>query len=143
MHSVALCSLPSALVAGVCAAGILGACDVTIKDGDIKNVSVQRQGDQEWNRHYPLADGGRVEIVNANGPIEVSSGPAGAVDVAAVIEAQGHDRGARERDSERGQDRGVRDARSRSRAPRFARRGRGGLEVSYKVTRASRMRGSR
>lgn len=67
--------------------GILGGCDVTIKDGDIKGVSMRHKASNEWTRHYSLADGGRVEIVNTNGPIDVAVGPAGAVDIAAVIEA--------------------------------------------------------
>jgi DUF4097 and DUF4098 domain-containing protein YvlB len=36
-----------------------------------------------------LVDDGRVEIVNTHGPIEVAVGPAGAVDIAAVLEAGG------------------------------------------------------
>ena len=88
MHP-ALSRKPVALLGGVCAAGILSACDVTIKDGDIKNVSMRHTASREWSRHYPLADGGRVEIVNPNGPIEVAVGPAGAVDIAAVLEAGG------------------------------------------------------
>ena len=86
MHP-ALSPKPLALLAGMCATGILSACDVTIKDGDIKNVSVHTGASQEWTRHYPLAKGGTVEIVNGDGPIEAVVGPPGAVDVAAVIEA--------------------------------------------------------
>ena len=87
MPQSALCSLPSALAVGVCAAGILGGCDVTIKDGDIKNVTVQAKATREWSRHYALGQGGRVEIVNSNGPSEAVVGPAGAVDITAVLEA--------------------------------------------------------
>jgi DUF4097 and DUF4098 domain-containing protein YvlB len=79
---------PVALL-GVCAAGILSACDVTIKDGDIKNVSLRHTASREWSRRYELADGGRVEIINPNGAIEVAAGPAGQVDAAAFIEAGG------------------------------------------------------
>jgi hypothetical protein len=87
MPQFALRSLPSALTVGVCAAGVLSGCDVTIKDGDIKNVTVQARVTRDWTRHYPLAQGGRVEIVNASGPIEAVVGPAGAVDITAVLEA--------------------------------------------------------
>ena len=83
----ALSPKPLALLAGVCALGILGGCDVTIKDGDIKNVTVRAKATREWTRHYPLAEGGRVEIVNNSGPIEAVVGPAGAVDITAVFEA--------------------------------------------------------
>jgi hypothetical protein len=74
----------SALVAGVgVVAGL--ACDVTIKDGDISVAHFQGRATQEWNRTYPLAPGGRVEVVNVNGPVEVGVGPAGTVAVAAVL----------------------------------------------------------
>ena len=66
--------------------GILGGCDVTIRDGDIKGVSMRHKATNEWTRHYSLAQSGRVELVNSNGPIDVAVGPAGAVDIAAVIE---------------------------------------------------------
>jgi hypothetical protein len=75
-------------VAGVFAGGVLSACDVTIKDGDIKNVSVQARASQEWSRQYPLTPGGVVEIVNGNGSIEVVAGKPGVVDIAAVLEAR-------------------------------------------------------
>jgi hypothetical protein len=129
----ALSPKPSALLAGVCALGILGGCDVTIKDGDIKNVTVQAKATREWTRHYALAQGGRVEIVNASGPIEAVAGPAGAVNITAVLEA-----GA------------MTEARANeilnevkieeSAAPDHVRvaavraRGRGGLDVAFKVT---------
>ena len=87
MHP-ALCPKLSALVAGFCAAGALTGCDVTIKDGDIKNVSVRAKATREWNRRYSLAPGGRVEIVNNNGSIEAVTGPPGAIDIRAVLEAQ-------------------------------------------------------
>jgi Putative adhesin len=84
---LALSPQPLALLAGVCALGVLSGCDVTIKDGDIKNVSVQAKATREWNRQYSLASGGRVEIVNPDGPIEAVVGPAGSVDVAVVMDA--------------------------------------------------------
>ena len=78
----------AALTAGVCALAVLGGCDVTIKDGDIKNVSVHARASQEWSRQYPLTPGGVVEIVNGNGSIEVVAGKPGVVDVAAMLEAR-------------------------------------------------------
>ena len=61
---------------------------MTIKDGDIKNVSVHARASQEWSRQYPLTPGGVVEIMNGNGSIEVVAGKPGVVDVAAVLEAR-------------------------------------------------------
>ena len=70
------------------AAAVDGALNGTIarlvKDGDIKSVTVQAKATREWTRHYALAPGGRVEIINANGPIEAVVGPDGAVDITAV-----------------------------------------------------------
>jgi len=88
MPQSALRSVPFALAAGVCAAGMLSACDVTIRDGDIKDVSIRAKARQEWSRTYSLTDGGKVELSNSHGEIEVSPGPAGAVSIVAVIEAQ-------------------------------------------------------
>jgi hypothetical protein len=93
MPQSARCSLPHPLAAGICIAGVfaggaLSACDVTIKDGDIKNVSVHARASQEWRRQYPLTPGGVVEIANGNGSIEVVSGKPGVVDVTAVVEAR-------------------------------------------------------
>ena len=129
----ALSPKPLALLAGLSVMASLAACDVTIKDGDIKNVTVQAKATREWTRHYALGQGGRVEIVNANGPIEAVVGPAGAVDITAVLEA-----GA------------MTEARANeilnevkieeSAAPDHVRvaavraRGRGGLDVTFKVT---------
>ena len=132
MHP-ALSSKPSALLAGISVMASLAACDVTIKDGDIKNVSMHAKVTQEWSRHYSLAEGGRVEIVNSNGPIEVAVGPAGAVDVAAVLEA-GAMTEARAKEilneikiEESAAPDHVRVAAART-------RGRGGLEITFKVT---------
>ena len=122
------------LTVGASAIGILGACDVTIKDGDIKGVSLRRTASREWSRHYPLSDGGRVEIVNPHGPIAVAAGPAGAVDVAAVIEAGGMTEArAQQHLSEVTLDETVTSDHVRVAAARKNARD-GGLNVSFKVT---------
>ena len=75
-------------VAGLCAAGVLSACDVTIKDGDVSFNHFQGQAVREFKRTYPITPGGRVEIVNSNGPIVVTAGEAGSVEVTAVMTAR-------------------------------------------------------
>ncbi|MEO5740646.1 MAG: DUF4097 family beta strand repeat-containing protein [Vicinamibacterales bacterium] len=125
----------AALAAGVCAAGILSACDVTIRDGDIKGVSMRHQVSQEWTRHYTLAEGGRVEIVNVDGPIEIAVGPDRTVDVAAVLSthAMTEDR-AKQILSEAKIEESAGPAHIRVATVRRNRsRGPGGLETSYKV----------
>ncbi len=81
-------SAPQALLAGVCALSVLAGCDVTIKEGDVSFVQLHGRATQELNRKYPLAAGGRVELINSSGPVEVSAGPAGSVLVAALLSAR-------------------------------------------------------
>lgn len=132
MHP-ALSPKPLALLAGACALGLLGGCDVTIRDGDIKNVSVHAKATREWNRHYALAEGGRVEIINNNGSIEAVAGPAGAVDIAAVLEAGAMtDARAKEILSEIDLEESA--APDHVRVATVRRSGRSGLDVTFKVT---------
>jgi Putative adhesin len=84
----ALSPRPSALLAGVCALTVLGGCDVTIKDGDVSFGQLHGRATQEFNRKYPLAAGGRVEVINASGPVDVITGPSGSVLVAALLSAR-------------------------------------------------------
>ena len=88
MRSSAFAALPLPFLAGVCAAGVLGACDVTIKDGDVSFNQSHGRATQEFARTYPLEPGGRVEIVNTNGAVDVKAGSAGTVEVKAVLSAR-------------------------------------------------------
>src|SRR5262245_33013434 len=74
------------LMAGLSILTAVG-CDVTIKDGDVSVRHYRGRATQDWNRGYPLSPGGRFEITNSNGPVEVVAGPPGKVEVAAVITA--------------------------------------------------------
>ena len=64
------------------------ACDVTIRDGDVSIKDLRGRATREWSRQYPLSPGGRVELNNANGSIEVSARPGEAVSAAAVMTAR-------------------------------------------------------
>jgi hypothetical protein len=64
------------------------ACDVNVHNGRASVRMFSAEADDEWTHHYPLASGGRVEVININGPITVSSGSAGIVDVHATIVAK-------------------------------------------------------
>ncbi len=133
MHP-ALSSKPLALLAGASVVASL-ACDVTIRDGDIKDVSVRAKSTREWKRHYVLAEGGRVEIVNSNGPIEVAVGSVGAVDVTAVIEATGLTEAlAKVILDQITIEETVKPDHVRVATATDRRSGRGGFDVSYKVT---------
>jgi hypothetical protein len=135
MPQSALCPLPFALLAGMSVLAGWG-CDVTIKDGDISVNHGHGKATREWRRTYPLSATGVVEIVNDNGPIEVSRGADGTVDVNAVLTAKAmtEDR-AKQILSESGIEESATPERVRVASSRGNRgRGPGGLEVSYKVT---------
>jgi hypothetical protein len=66
-------------VAIVAAAVALGACNV---------VSLNAEATDTWTRHYPLAQGGSVDIRNTNGRTEVLAGDGNAVDVTATKTAR-------------------------------------------------------
>jgi hypothetical protein len=64
------------------------ACDVNVHDGKASVRMFSAEARDEWTHHYPLAAGGRVEIVNINGPVTVAAGEAGSVEVHATISAK-------------------------------------------------------
>jgi len=60
-------------------------------------LSLTASATDEWNRTYPLADGGEISIDNTNGRVEVEGGAAGTVDVHAErIAKSSTDEGAKE-----------------------------------------------
>jgi putative adhesin len=74
----------SAAIAG------LAACDIQVREnGSLKVGLFSAQATDDWTRTYPLAAGGRIEVANLNGPIEVSEAAAGGnVEVHASIIAK-------------------------------------------------------
>jgi hypothetical protein len=64
------------------------ACDVNVHNGKASVRMFSAEANDDWTHHYPLAAGGRVEVININGPTTVSSGPAGTVEVHATIVAK-------------------------------------------------------
>jgi len=66
------------LFAAVALAPLLAACDIRVNEGGGVSVGVSRgRASDEWTRTYTVAKGGRFEIANENGPIEVhgTAGP--------------------------------------------------------------------
>jgi hypothetical protein len=62
----------------VCLIGSGIACDIKVsKDGDVSVDVASGKASDEWRRTYTLPSGGRLEIINVNGVIEVfpASGP--------------------------------------------------------------------
>jgi hypothetical protein len=65
------------------------ACDVRVSDkGGVHVDLVNGKASDEWKRTYTFAKGGRIEIVNDNGPIEVGPSDGASVEVRATREAR-------------------------------------------------------
>jgi hypothetical protein len=86
------------VVAGLilCGGAAVG-CDINIKEGKASVGMFSAEATDQWTHRYPLGEDGRFELVNVNGPMNVSAGDAGAVQVQAFITAKAlTDAGARE-----------------------------------------------
>jgi hypothetical protein len=79
---------PLVLLAGAGVLAGLVACDVNVHNGKASVRVFSAEATDEWTHRYPLAAGGRVEIININGPVTVSPGAAGSVEVHATISAK-------------------------------------------------------
>jgi hypothetical protein len=66
----------------------LTGCDVQVREGNIRVGVYSAEAKQEWRRAYALPAGGQVEIANLNGPVELTAGPAGALEVQVDISAK-------------------------------------------------------
>lgn len=79
---------------GLLALAVLGAallapaCDVQVGDHGVSVDIAHGKATEEWARTYTLAPGGRLEIVNVNGPIDVTAATGSAVEVHATREAR-------------------------------------------------------
>ena len=72
----------------VCLLGTGVACDVKVgKDGLSLDVASGKAAD-EWTRTYTLPKGGRLEIINVNGVIEVFPATGSQVEVVAKREVE-------------------------------------------------------
>lgn len=136
MRHPPFCPGPLPLLVGLCALGILGGCDVTIKDGDVSLGQLAGRATREWSRKYPLAAGGRIDVINVNGSVDVGVGPAGTVDVAAVLTTRAM---TKERAKQILSEADIEESATPeliklASARRTRSRGPGGLEVNYKVT---------
>jgi hypothetical protein len=79
--------LRSLLVVCLVGAGI--ACDVKVgKDGDLSIDVASGRASDEWTRTYTLSKGGRLEIINVNGVIEVFPSTGAQVEVVARREVR-------------------------------------------------------
>src|SRR5438045_9487995 len=66
----------------------LAGCDVNIHEGKASVGVSSAESTQEWTHQYPLSADGVVEIVNINGPVQITAGSAGTVAVHATATAK-------------------------------------------------------
>jgi hypothetical protein len=73
----------------VCLVGAGTACDIQVsKQGDVAVGVASGKASDEWQRTYSLPKGGRLEIINVNGKIEVSPATGSQVEVWAYREVR-------------------------------------------------------
>jgi putative adhesin len=114
---------------------LLPACDVNIKDGDVSFGEMRAQAVREWKRTYPISAGGRIEVVNVNGPVEIGPGAPGTVDIAAVLTAKAlSEKRAHEILDDTKIEESAAPDHIRVATERGGPHGPGGLSVSYKVS---------
>lgn len=87
------------LFAAVAVAPLLAGCDIKVNEGGDLSLGISRgRASDEWTRSYTLDKGGRFEISNENGAIEVKGGTGPQVTVKAFREVSDRsDEGARAR----------------------------------------------
>jgi DUF4097 and DUF4098 domain-containing protein YvlB len=71
------------------AGGALTACDLNIGDGEFSLGVASGRASDEWSRTYDLSAGGRLEIVNVNGLVQVEPADGDEVVVRAERRAKG------------------------------------------------------
>jgi DUF4097 and DUF4098 domain-containing protein YvlB len=80
--------LPIALAAALAAASN-AACDIRVNDKGVSlDISEGGRAEDEWSRSYTLPKGGRLEIVSAGGPINVTHGDGQTVQVHIIRESR-------------------------------------------------------
>jgi Putative adhesin len=62
---------------------VFGGCDVSIGNGDVSLGLASGKATEEWVRSYPIAPGGRFEVININGLVEVEAASGEKIEVKA------------------------------------------------------------
>jgi DUF4097 and DUF4098 domain-containing protein YvlB len=83
MHATRLIAAAARLAAVAAAAAAFSACDVVVSSLDAKG-----QAQDQWTRTYTVAASGELEIVNANGRIDVTGAEGSQVEVVAERQAR-------------------------------------------------------
>src|SRR5947207_13827625 len=74
------------LFAGLAVSALLQGCDIKVDDGKVSLGVSRGRASDEWSRSYTLAKGGRFEIANENGQIDVRGTSGSEVKVKAIRE---------------------------------------------------------
>jgi len=112
----------------------LAACDVNMDESGLNVGMVSGRAQDEWTRSYPLAAGGRLEIINTNGRIVAEASEGAAVEVTAERVAKAaSDEGARDLLARIEMREEVGDTRVRVETRGPSTRGFGGYEVTYTI----------
>ena len=88
MKTLPLC-LPHAAL--LCTALFVSACDVSVGDGGLSFGIARGKASDEWTRTYTVSPGGRLEIVNINGSIDVSPSSGSQIEIRALREVRAGD----------------------------------------------------
>jgi hypothetical protein len=79
----------AAAAAGCVALALAGAaCDVNLGNGDFSLGLVSGQATDTWTRNYTVAAGGRFEVVNVNGLVQVEPGTGPGIEIRAERRAK-------------------------------------------------------
>jgi hypothetical protein len=76
------------ILAGCLLASGSAACDVNLGNGDFSLGLISGQSTDTWTRNYTVANGGRLEVVNVNGLVQVEAGPGPQVEIHAERRAK-------------------------------------------------------
>ena len=122
--------LPRSIPAAMCVAAVLAVSGCELVTADLR-----AQETAEWRKTYDIAEGGRLEVRNVNGAIDVSPAEGRRVEVVAVKKARGSSPEAAREALARMEIAETSDARGVSIETRLPRGGmfRGGGEVRYTV----------
>ena len=78
-----------AAAAGCLALALAGiACDVNLGNGDLSLGLASGQSTDTWTRNYTVDAGGRFEVVNVNGLVQVEAGTGPAIEIRAERRAK-------------------------------------------------------
>src|SRR5690242_7271676 len=71
------------IASAILTAGLLAGCDIRVGENGVSVDVANGRASDEWHRTYTVTPGGRVEVTNVNGAIEVLAASGKEVDIVA------------------------------------------------------------